>query len=92
MKKLTFLLAGAAALALAACGSRTEDVQNIDANATSQTDQLNMLADDAANQAEAEALGNQQEQLEQQQEDAANADTAVDDTVDADPDENVSGM
>lgn len=92
MKKLHFALAGAAALALGACGSRTDNVQNIDANGASQTDQLNRLADDAANQAEAEALGNQQERLEQRQEDAANADTAADPTVDANPDENVSGM
>lgn len=92
MKKLHFALAGAAVFALAACGSRTDEVQNVDGNAAAQSDQLNMLADDAANQAEAEALGSQQQQLEQEQADAANKDTAVDDTVDSNPDENVSGM
>ena len=63
MKKLGFLLVGAAALALGACGSKDSDTlneseaQNIEANS------LNDLAANAAN-AELEALGNQQQQLE----------------------------
>jgi hypothetical protein len=63
MKKLAFLLVGTAALALSACGSKEADtlneteVQNIEADA------LNELAANAAN-AELEALGNQQQQLE----------------------------
>ena len=71
MKKLGFLLVGTAALALGACGSKDSDTlneseaQNIEANS------LNDLAANAAN-AELEALGNQQQQL-----DAENNATAV---------------
>ena len=63
MKKLGFLLVGTASLALAACGSKESDTlneseaQNVEANA------LNDLAANAAN-AELEALGTQQQQLE----------------------------
>ena len=77
MKKLGFLMVGTAALALAACGSKSSDelneseAQNIEANA------LNDLASNAAN-AELEALGNQQQQLEA--ENAAN--TTAPETVD----------
>jgi hypothetical protein len=91
MKKLQFALVGAAALGLAACGDRDADsMENIDANTPSQADQLNALADDAANRAEAEAMGTQAEQV-QEAEDQANADT---DDVEPtqNPDENVSGM
>ena len=71
MKKLGFLLVGTAALALGACGGKDSDTlneseaQNIEANS------LNDLAANAAN-AELEALGNQQQQL-----DAENNATAV---------------
>ena len=71
MKKLGFLLVGTAALALGACGGKDSDTlneseaHNIEANA------LNDLAANAAN-AELEALGNQQQQL-----DAENNATAV---------------
>jgi hypothetical protein len=63
MKKLGFVVAGSAALALAACGSNNADelneveAQNVEANV------LNALADNAAN-AEIEALGTQDQQLE----------------------------
>jgi len=63
MKKLGFVVVGSAALALAACGSNNADqlneadAQNIEANV------LNDLADNAAN-AEIEALGTQEQQLE----------------------------
>jgi hypothetical protein len=62
MKKLGFVV-GSTALALAACGSNNADqlneveAQNIEANV------LNDLADNAAN-AEIEALGTQEQQLE----------------------------
>ena len=74
MKKLGFLLVGTAALALAACGSRDTDTlneteaQNVEAGA------LNDLAANAAN-AELEALGNQQQQLETETNVAAPAET-----------------
>ena len=63
MKKLGFVVVGSAALALAACGSNNADqlneveAQNVEANV------LNDLADNAAN-AEIEALGTQDQQLE----------------------------
>ena len=63
MKKLGFVVVGSAALALAACGSNNadqlneSDAQNVEANV------LNDLADNAAN-AEIEALGTQEQQLE----------------------------
>jgi hypothetical protein len=72
MKKLGFVVVGSAALALAACGSNNADqlneveAQNVEANV------LNDLADNAAN-AEIEALGTQDQQLEA--ENAADAQT-----------------
>ena len=62
MKKLGFVAMGVAALALAACGKNNADqlneseAQNVEANV------LNDLADNAAN-AEVEALGTQEQQL-----------------------------
>ena len=62
MRKLGFVVVGSAALALAACGSKNADqlneteAQNVEANV------LNDLADNAAN-AEVEALGTQEQQL-----------------------------
>ena len=63
MKKLGFLVIGAAALALAACGRNEADTLN-EAEQNYQADELNALANDAAANAELEALGNQQQQLE----------------------------
>ena len=88
MKMRVFALTGAASLALAACSSGDQDaVDNAEMNQPAAD--LNGLADDAANDAanaEAAALGNQQDQLEQE--------NAADNTVnpvDAD-EQNVSGM
>ncbi|HWU92687.1 MAG TPA: hypothetical protein VN106_05505 [Sphingomicrobium sp.] len=51
MKRLTFVMIGAAALTLAACGSKNEDqVDNAVMNQPS-ADQLNDLANEAANDA-----------------------------------------
>lgn len=77
MKKLGFLLVGTASLALAACGSRESDNLNEAQTQNIEADTLNDLAANAAN-AELEALGNQQQQLEA--ENAANA--AIPETVD----------
>ena len=69
MKRLVFAFAGAAALSLTACGGSNQDqVNNAEMNQPS-TDALNQAASDAANDAanaEAEALGQQQQQLENQ--------------------------
>lgn len=75
MKKLGFLLVGTAALALAACGSKEADTLNESEAQNIEADALNDLAANAAN-AELEALGNQQQQLEA--ENAAEAPETVD--------------
>ena len=88
MKKLSFAVIGAIALAVGACSGGSEDqVNNAEMNQPGQ--ELNGLAADAANTAEADALGNQQQQLENNV-----ADAPADNTVNpADADEqNVSGM
>ena len=92
MTKLTFAIAGAAALTLAAagCNSRNDDALNT-AAVNSATEDLNAMAGDAAADAanaEAVALGTQEQQLEQ--ENAAAADAAANPT-DAD-EQNVAGM
>ena len=90
MKRLVFVTLGAAALTLAACGGNNQDaLQNAEMNqpnAEVLDEQANQAALDAAN-AEAAALGNQQQQL--QNENAAGEDV----TNPSDEDEqNVSGM
>ncbi len=89
MKRLAFVVGGAAALALASCGGSNQDaVQNAELNQAT-ADELNQLSNEAAmNAAEDAALGNQQQQLEDQN--AAAEDNAVNPT-DAD-EQNVSGM
>ena len=69
MKRLAFAFAGTAALTLTACsGSNQDAVNNAEMNQPS-ADELNQLSSDAANDAanaEAAALGAQQQQLDQQ--------------------------
>jgi hypothetical protein len=88
MKKLSFGLIGAAALALAACSGSNEDaVTNAEMNQPAP--ELNELSSDAANDAanaEAAALGTQQQQLEE--ENAADNATNPSD----DEEQNVAGM
>ncbi len=63
MKRLVFLIGGAAALSLAACNGKNEDaVNNAELNQPAAED-LNALANDAAVNAEDQALGNQQQEL-----------------------------
>lgn len=86
MKKSGLAVIAFTALALAACGQNNQDQLNqADMNAT--TDNLDMLANDAANQAsEQEVLQNQQEQLNQE----ATTDKAAGAQTPAD--ENIAGM
>ena len=66
MKRLVFLIGGAAALALSACNGSNEDtVNNAELNQPA-ADDLNALANDAAANAEDQALGNQQQELNDQ--------------------------
>jgi hypothetical protein len=61
MKRLAFAIGGAAALALAGCsGSNQDAVNNAELNQPAAED-LNGLANDAAANAEDQALGNQQQ-------------------------------
>ena len=65
MKRLAFAIGGAAALALAGCsGSNQDAVNNAELNQPAAED-LNGLANDAAANAEDQALGNQQQLNEQ---------------------------
>ena len=76
MKKISFALVGAAALALAACGGRGDDAagDNAAENLEAQAENLEAAADNATG-AEAAALENQAEALEEQGE---NAEEAID--------------
>ena len=88
MNKLGFALVGAASLALAGCGGRDDDaLNNVDAYNESSAD-LNALATDAAHDAEAEALGNQAEQLNQE----GNVADELNASDTTEEEENVAGM
>ena len=77
MKKLSFAVVGAAALALAACGGQGDDSlgENVQENLEAQAENLEAAADNTANAAEAAALENQADALEAQGE---NAEEAID--------------
>jgi hypothetical protein len=63
MKRLAIVIGGVAALALAGCNNNNQDaVSNAELNQPAAED-LNALANDAAMNAEDQALGNQQQQL-----------------------------
>ncbi len=65
MKKLSFAIVGAAALALAACGGKGDDAlaDNVEDNYEAAADNLEAAADNATG-AEAAALENQADALE----------------------------
>jgi hypothetical protein len=65
MNKFAFAMVGAAAIALAGCGGQGDDAlgENVQENMENQADNLDALAGNAATDAEAEALGNQADQL-----------------------------
>jgi hypothetical protein len=65
MKRLVFVIGGAAALALGGCNNSNQDVvNNAELNQPAAED-LNALANDAAANAEDQNLANQQQQLDQ---------------------------
>ena len=68
MKKLSFALVGAAALALAACGGKGDDSlgDNVADNYDAAADNLEAVADNTANEAEAAALENQADALREE--------------------------
>src|SRR3954451_5355042 len=89
MKKLAFACLGAAALMTSACNRNNADqVNNAEMNQYG-AEQLNDLANEAANNSEAEALGTQQQQLEAQN--AANASANASNPAEND-EQNVAGM
>lgn len=74
MKKLSFAVVGAAALALAACGGKGDDSlgENIEENFDAAADNLEAMADNAVGN-EAEALENQADALREEGENKAEA-------------------
>jgi hypothetical protein len=96
MKKVAFAIVGAASIALAGCGGSGDDslAENTQENMEGQSDNLDALAGNAATDAEAEALGNQAEQLrnEGNQREEAIDDADVDASNAADADQAVNGM
>ena len=86
MKRLVFVIGGAATLALGGCsGSNQDAVSNAELNQPAAED-LNGLANDAAANAEDQALGNQQQQLDQNaaaQDNGPNPSEAQEKNVDA---------
>lgn len=93
MRRIHFALVTAATLALAACGSN-EDTAGENIGENLQADELNAAADNAAADANAEleALGNQQEELEAE---PTNETTNTSDGVTTEPsdvEDDVTGM
>jgi len=85
MKRLVFLIGGTALLSLGACSGNNQDaVNNAELNQPAAED-LNGLANEAAVNAEDQALGNQQQQLDQNasQDNGPNPSDAVENNVDA---------
>ena len=85
MKKLAFtlILSGAAAFGLAACNNNNQDaVNNAELNQPAAED-LNGLANAAANNAEDPALGNMQDQNAAAEDNMVNPTDAVENNIDA---------
>jgi hypothetical protein len=78
MRKFAFAMVGAASIALAGCGGQGDDAlgENVQENMEAQAENLDALAANAGTDAEAEALGNQADQL---REEGDRAEDAIDD-------------
>ena len=83
MKKFAFVLAGAAALSLAACNKNQDQVQNAELNQPA-ADELNQLSSDAANDAANAQAPVANEQVNAVEDNTVNPDDAQE--------QNVSGM
>ena len=96
MKKLSFALVGAAALALAACGGKGDDSlgDNVNDNYEAAADNLEAAADNAATPAETATLENQADALEAEGERKEEAidDADVNASNQAEVDRAVNGM
>ena len=94
MKKVAFAIVGAASIALAGCGGQGDDAlaENAQENMEGQAENLDALAGNAATDAEAEALGNQADQLRDEGERAEEAIDDADVTNAAEADQAVNGM
>jgi hypothetical protein len=75
MKKISFAVVGAAALALAACGGKGDDTlgDNVAENYDAAAENLEAAAENTANAAEAGALENQADALREEGEDKEEA-------------------
>lgn len=92
MKKFAFAIVGATSIALAGCGGQGDDTlgENVQENMEAQAENLDALAANAGTDAEAEALGNQADQL---REEGENREEAIDESdVNAEADQPVNGM
>lgn len=82
MKRLVFLIGGAAALALGACSSNNQDaVNNAELNQPA-ADDLNTLANQAASNADTNAV-NQADQNAAAEDNSTNPTDAIENNVDA---------
>jgi ABC-type glycerol-3-phosphate transport system substrate-binding protein len=68
MKKLSFALVGAAALALAACGGQGDDAlgDNVADNFDASADNLDAMADNMSNEVASDSLENQADALREE--------------------------
>ena len=68
MKKVSFALVGAAALALTACGGRGDDAagDNVEQNYDNMADNLDAMADNTANDMAEDSLENQADALREE--------------------------
>ena len=94
MKKVAFAIVGAASIALAGCGGQGDDAlaENAQENMEGQADNLDALAGNAATDAEAEALGNQADQLREEGDRQEDAIDDADASNQAEADQAVNGM
>lgn len=79
MKKVSFAIVGAAALALAACGGQGDDslAENVQENMENAADAIDAMADNTSNAAVADTLENQADAL---REEGEKAEEAIDDS------------